>query len=190
LGKKKTRVLAYVMRDFIGLSCLPTGGRICSFSPCIEQVHRSCAAMRENGFHEISTMECLNRPYDVRTAVLSMPDLGYGPGQYFSFGETKLSSPSLGHVEVGDARGGKSSNRADEQNASSDSENSAAEFDDADMEQTVDSNVAQVGSGHCGKQIGRAKTQAVKASYVCKSGMASLNMTGHTGFLTFATLHP
>ncbi|XP_053553385.1 tRNA (adenine(58)-N(1))-methyltransferase catalytic subunit TRMT61A [Bombina bombina] len=52
------------------------GGRICSFSPCIEQVQRTCLALEEHGFTEVSTLEILLRVYDVRTVSLSVPDLG------------------------------------------------------------------------------------------------------------------
>ncbi|XP_007886471.1 tRNA (adenine(58)-N(1))-methyltransferase catalytic subunit TRMT61A [Callorhinchus milii] len=52
------------------------GGRICSFSPCIEQVQRTCLAMSENGFVDIDTLEILLRVYDVRTINLQLPDLG------------------------------------------------------------------------------------------------------------------
>jgi len=39
--------------------------RICSFSPCIEQVQQVCTALTDSGFVEITTWECLLRPYDV-----------------------------------------------------------------------------------------------------------------------------
>ncbi|XP_042722707.1 tRNA (adenine(58)-N(1))-methyltransferase catalytic subunit TRMT61A isoform X3 [Lagopus leucura] len=41
------------------------GGRICSFSPCIEQVQRTCLAMEEYGFTEINTLEILLRVYNI-----------------------------------------------------------------------------------------------------------------------------
>uniref|UniRef100_A0A2D4LLG9 tRNA (adenine(58)-N(1))-methyltransferase catalytic subunit TRMT61A n=1 Tax=Micrurus spixii TaxID=129469 RepID=A0A2D4LLG9_9SAUR len=52
------------------------GGRICSFSPCIEQVQRTCLALEEHGFTEITTSEILLRVYNVRTISLQIPDLG------------------------------------------------------------------------------------------------------------------
>lgn len=41
------------------------GGRVCSFSPCIEQVQRTCVALKASGFTELSTLECLNREFHV-----------------------------------------------------------------------------------------------------------------------------
>ncbi|GLD47595.1 tRNA (adenine(58)-N(1))-methyltransferase catalytic subunit TRMT61A [Lates japonicus] len=55
------------------------GGRVCSFSPCIEQVQRTCEALADQGFEEISTMEVLLRVHDVRTASLPLPDFGPDP---------------------------------------------------------------------------------------------------------------
>uniref|UniRef100_A0A8C4WPH4 tRNA (adenine(58)-N(1))-methyltransferase n=1 Tax=Eptatretus burgeri TaxID=7764 RepID=A0A8C4WPH4_EPTBU len=52
------------------------GGRLCSFSPCIEQVQRTCQVLELNGFHETTTLEVLLRPCDVRTISLQIPDIG------------------------------------------------------------------------------------------------------------------
>lgn len=46
--------------------CLKPDGVFCSFSPCIEQVQRTCAALEEQGFFAVRTMECLLRQYEVR----------------------------------------------------------------------------------------------------------------------------
>lgn len=55
----------------------PAGGRLCSFSPCIEQVQRTAEALTDHGFEEINTLEVLLRVHDVRTVSLPLPD--YGP---------------------------------------------------------------------------------------------------------------
>ncbi|XP_029973622.1 tRNA (adenine(58)-N(1))-methyltransferase catalytic subunit TRMT61A [Salarias fasciatus] len=52
------------------------GGRLCSFSPCIEQVQRTCQALADQDFEEISTLEVLLRVHDVRTVSLPLPDFG------------------------------------------------------------------------------------------------------------------
>jgi len=38
-------------------------GRFCGFSPCVEQVQRTCDALREAGFVDVCMKECLTRPY-------------------------------------------------------------------------------------------------------------------------------
>ena len=43
-----------------------TGGRLCSFSPCIEQVQRTCQSLKSLGFWEIRTVECLLREFLLR----------------------------------------------------------------------------------------------------------------------------
>ena len=39
--------------------------RICCFSPCIEQVQKTCAALRVNGFTDIEMFECLSKEHSV-----------------------------------------------------------------------------------------------------------------------------
>jgi tRNA (adenine57-N1/adenine58-N1)-methyltransferase len=54
---------------------LRTKGRLCNFSPCIEQVQRASLEMARQGFYEIVTIECLNREFDVRkTGFREIPD--------------------------------------------------------------------------------------------------------------------
>lgn len=45
---------------------LKSEGRLCSFSPCIEQVQKMCTKLRELGFLEIRTFETLLRPFHVK----------------------------------------------------------------------------------------------------------------------------
>jgi len=54
-----------------------SGGRLCSFSPCIEQVQKTCQELKTAGFTEISTLECLNREFQVRKITLPVfePDM-------------------------------------------------------------------------------------------------------------------
>lgn len=46
-------------------ACLRPDGVFCSFSPCIEQVQRTCLALAAGGFTAPRTMECLLRAYEV-----------------------------------------------------------------------------------------------------------------------------
>lgn len=45
-------------------------GVLCSFSPCIEQVHKTIAEMNKHGFIDIKTVELLGREYDVQAKLL------------------------------------------------------------------------------------------------------------------------
>ncbi|XP_046379923.2 tRNA (adenine(58)-N(1))-methyltransferase catalytic subunit TRMT61A-like [Haliotis rufescens] len=52
------------------------GGRLCNFSPCIEQVQKACEALSEHGFKDLTTLECLLRNFNVRSVKLPLADLG------------------------------------------------------------------------------------------------------------------
>ncbi len=54
--------------------CLRPDRVFCSFSPCIEQVQRTCAALEEQGFFAVRSMECLLRHYEVRQEKLTLVD--------------------------------------------------------------------------------------------------------------------
>ena len=52
---------------------LKRGGRICTYSPCIEQVQRSCEALQREGFYSIKTIEVRLRHFDVRETSFIQP---------------------------------------------------------------------------------------------------------------------
>jgi len=51
-------------------------GRLCSFSPCMEQVQRTCLAMDKLGFKKLRTIECLLKTYQVLDQNYPSPDFG------------------------------------------------------------------------------------------------------------------
>ncbi|XP_045504222.1 tRNA (adenine(58)-N(1))-methyltransferase catalytic subunit TRMT61A [Colias croceus] len=53
------------------------GGRFCSFSPCIEQVQRTCIALEQNGFQDIITMEVLQTELKVSRRTVPVRDLSF-----------------------------------------------------------------------------------------------------------------
>ena len=46
-----------------------------SFSPCIEQVQRTCEALKQHGFVELATTECLQKELQVQKRVMPVLDL-------------------------------------------------------------------------------------------------------------------
>ena len=54
---------------------LKAKGRLCNFSPCVEQVQRASLEMAKMGFYDILTIECLNREYEVKkSGFRNIPD--------------------------------------------------------------------------------------------------------------------
>jgi len=51
------------------------GGKLCFFSPCIEQVQRTCTKLICNGFIELNTYECLQREMNVQYRLLPVLEL-------------------------------------------------------------------------------------------------------------------
>jgi tRNA (adenine57-N1/adenine58-N1)-methyltransferase len=53
---------------------LKPGGTFCSFSPCIEQVAKTVDAALALGFVSPRTLECISRPYEIKTGAFSTPE--------------------------------------------------------------------------------------------------------------------
>ena len=74
---------------------------MCCFSPCIEQVQRSCSSLARLGFEEIRTVECLQRMYDtVHERVVRQLDVVAGVG------ESGWTYDNLARREAASSRGG------------------------------------------------------------------------------------
>lgn len=57
---------------------LKQGGFFASYSPCIEQVQKTCGALRSANFELIRTIETRLVPYNSRLIDLPVPDFGFG----------------------------------------------------------------------------------------------------------------
>ncbi|EQC28142.1 hypothetical protein SDRG_14099 [Saprolegnia diclina VS20] len=55
---------------------LKTGGAFASYSPCMEQVQKTCDALRLDGFDRVRTIETRLMTYTARTVTLPVPDFG------------------------------------------------------------------------------------------------------------------
>lgn len=165
-----------------------SGGRICSFSPCIEQVQRTCETLTVNGFVELKTFECLLRNHDVKT--INLPKADLGPTD-------PLSSTKAFESEKTETS--ESTDHKSETNSESRAkvEVNSDETVPTEKKRTVDSDIE---SGSAKKQ----KTEKLdntrhhfdligfkdEQSFFFKTAAPPVQMPGHTGFLTFATLYP
>lgn len=137
---------------------------MCSFSPCIEQVQKTCEKLAELGFSEIETMECLTRPLDVRTLNIPVADLGSEDSSSSSVLTDSVHVPIVGTFI----------NSEEQINA-----------DDDELQSPNKKYKSQARD-----KYGKSKEKVHKGlSYIFKSGVPPMVMPGHTGYLTFATLY-
>lgn len=162
---------------------------MCSFSPCIEQVQRSCSVMCESGFTDVTTIECLQRIFDVRSVSIPVANLGYGPANLSANPELD-NDPVTGHIEiVKSLHHQKAKNIKHSSDISANISGGSARCADANEN---DETVAKVNNETCPSagNWDSHKQPHNKALYNFKSAVPLGQMTGHTGYLTFATLYP
>lgn len=70
-------------------SIKPVGGRFCSFSPCIEQVQKTCENLRKFGFIDINTYECLQKEFSVGYRNLPLAEFGDSEASQIDDGKSK-----------------------------------------------------------------------------------------------------
>lgn len=176
---------------FIIFVLVIVGGRICSFSPCIEQVQRTCDTLRDLGFEEVTTMECLVRNFDVRT--INMPVADMGP-LTLSKSSDSVKKQNVNETVEGNTNVNKcdseSQNNMDTSNTDTGATPKKTTSDNdtgaTSKKSTNDSQTNKKSSRSSDYDlIGRKEGQ----NFFFKSGVAPTQMPGHTGYLTFATLY-
>ncbi|XP_022665100.1 tRNA (adenine(58)-N(1))-methyltransferase catalytic subunit TRMT61A-like isoform X1 [Varroa destructor] len=161
-----------------------TGGRICSFSPCIEQVQKTCDRLRELRCVELTTMECLERPYEVKKVHFVKQNIGAERhrigSEYFVTGASKKDEAIEEReekvvVDEGDSPSSceVSEKRADEKRDDPEDEDEASKAKIA--RSSIEGEV----------QRGQKKPLPPGESRLC--AIPSIRIPGHTGYLTFAT---
>eukprot|EP00752_Nemacystus_decipiens_P006808 g6111.t1 len=74
---------------------LKPGKKLCSYSPCIEQVMKTCEALRLAGFHSVTTIEFRLRNINYAEVQLEVPDFGGSPSTSASTSASaSISTPS------------------------------------------------------------------------------------------------
>lgn len=136
--------------------------RLCSFSPCVEQVQKACEALRKNGFNEISTVECLQRVFQVRKITMPLYDA-----------ERNKKKPYSADADE------------EKEEGASESKKRKLEAEGVVDEDKNGGENSRVTAGEDG--IGGGDSD-VKPEKTFVTGVPLLTMPGHTGYLTFATL--
>jgi len=76
---------------------LKKGGRLCNFSPCIEQVQRASEMLRQKSFVDVRTFECLTKTYDVKRNIPEAKK-GGGKGKKRERGDQGADGKSEGRI--------------------------------------------------------------------------------------------
>ena len=142
-------------------SVLVAGGRLCSFSPCIEQVQRTCQRLRANGFEEINTVECLRRIHEFR----------YQHRSQISFTADQKPEEMIEEISI-------KADAMDEEEVTS----NKREATEGDEEETTPSKKLKSNSHTAAMKKQSKETDSFLTA------VGPLVMPGHTGYLTFAYL--
>lgn len=177
--------------------CVFSGGRLCSFSPCIEQVQRTCVVLNESGcFEDIETVELIHKPYKVRRTNLPIVNIGlsdpdvrkvlcedrqilpcaYDLGDSLPVGVVAVPSEMNGDATIQHAK----KRKLDSDKASAVDEKAKAISEDA----VTTTSPAEQSNPRVPVLTPPSFT---KNAFSSKSCMAPKEIYGHTGYLTFAT---
>ncbi|XP_078000770.1 tRNA (adenine(58)-N(1))-methyltransferase catalytic subunit TRMT61A-like [Glandiceps talaboti] len=149
------------------------GGRLCSFSPCIEQVQKTCDKMRSCGFVEITTIECIARNYDVKT--IQLPTVDMGPE------ETTVGTQPDGKTDKTVVEDTNHETESGEKIAAKRKYNE--ESDSVTQSSDSTCKTKKIDSDH------EVKGRKLPPGFTARCGILPKETTGHTGFLTFASLY-
>ncbi|KAJ1658110.1 tRNA (adenine-N(1)-)-methyltransferase catalytic subunit trm61 [Dispira simplex] len=157
-----------------------TVGRLCSFSPCIEQVDRTCKALTEEGFSNITMFEVLSRPHELRQTPL--PSIQTAIARHQNQRECKTIAAAQRYSTESNAQGQSSS-------AETSHRKRKLEIDEGDnnLVAMTDNSPTPPESGRVNLTLRPLTTEELNYQYVTKT---PAECRGHTSYLTFATWVP
>ncbi len=156
-------------------------------------------------------MECLLRPYEVRSTSLQMPDLGYPVSDAQNTDEAHKSQelggtsipykPAIGEMTIyrksvpgwqSKLRAARASKRSQQQQGSESKRGSNQEDAGSSTEETGLAKKAKTDANPtcAGDAKSEANSFLNEPSYMVKSCISPNTITGHTGYLVFATFFP
>jgi len=138
--------------------------------------------LRDSGFTDVTTLECLQRVLDVRSVSVPVANLGYGPVNVTD--DLELDNTVSGHV--------KTMKSVHHQKAKNIKHSSDASANNTDDNVTDAETVPEVSNEpHTSTENWDSHKQPHKKfTHSFKCAVPVSQMTGHTGYLTFATLYP
>lgn len=191
-------------------SLKPRNGTVCCFSPCVEQVQRSCAKLRALGFEDILTVEALGRDFEVISSALpqpAIPSLFADAASSSYSGSATSAAGGPGASDVASAGLGKRSRVDYEAHAgSSSAAEDAAGFSSAGAAASGSAAPSAGSSGapvsgsdavpnmHAARGVEGAREVPPYPAHLVgpltlSTRQAGGEVAGHTGFLTFAKLY-
>ena len=148
----------------------------------MEQVQRTCEVLKEHGFSDLTTLECLARSFNVQNVKLAPIDFGDEVGNL-----TDQESSTAGRTAQASGDRTSQSLESAAKVAKVNKEDMDTEVQCSSMEGSKGKDIEQQ-TGSCGTQSSHsAKLRAKGREF--KTGAPSVVMQGHTGFLTFASLY-
>ena len=153
------------------------GGRIASFSPCIEQVQRTCAELDKLGFACIKTHEYLLRSFNVRSERSEVLDLE-APKTSAAAAAAAAAAPAVVEEDEDEDEEDDDSPSADKE--SNDDDDSS---EPATKKQRAEPAAAAASSSSSSSAPPRPPKTFTEEQYIVR---ADTKARGHTGYLTFA----
>lgn len=158
---------------------LKPNGAVCTFSPCIEQVGKTCKVLREGGFHSIRTITAPMKTYETREQMLDTPGF-----DHCSSDEEEIDSLNIAARVRKRRRMATKCNENSSDFIGSANENTMGVVTEKQLKRkscTLAAERQLVSAMRNGKHIGRV----IRAKVALHSRPFSI-MKGHTSYLTFA----